>query len=97
MWNGKNKTMSKNGLLKFLRSEYQMPESEYDEGYNDGIALSVKNIECLDVPENYHKLNENNKEVINRVINCLVESQIRKEKQNAGNQICPKGLVGGTD
>ena len=93
--------MSKDGLLRFLRSEYQIPDSEYDEGYNDGIALGVKNIECLEVPDNYHKLNENNKKVINEVINCLVTGQEvmekRRREQNAGNQICPKGLVGGTD
>ena len=67
--------MSKGGIINSLKMEYQMPESEYDEGYNNGIMFAVKNIEKLDVPENYHKLNKRNKDVINQVINCLVKTQ----------------------
>lgn len=67
--------MNKESLINTLKLDCQMPESKYDEGYNNGILFAVKNIEQLEVPENYHKLNERNKDVINQVINCLVKTQ----------------------
>lgn len=38
------------------------------------------------VPNNYHLLTHNNKIIINKVIDCLVEGQRRKE--NDRNKIC---------
>ena len=48
--------MNKKSLINTLSMDYQMPESKYDEGYNNGISFAIKNIKQLDVPENYHKL-----------------------------------------
>lgn len=80
--------MNKEQGLKILRNNLEVPTNNYDEGYNDGLLKGIQTIRKIDTPDNYHKLNENNKEVINKVIDCLVEDQLRREKQNVRNQIC---------